>query len=95
MNREPIDLRLPRRPAKPRGPIKQTAVLDGAFASLTDADLRLDQGASSPASAPEPADTESSDRRVAPELVASLRSQLEAIESQRGTLQRLLDGLEG
>ncbi len=83
MNTEPTDLRLPVRTPSARAPINDSLVLDDAFASLTDTDLRLDTGV---------ARTEEAGR-VAPELLDSLRGQLEAIEAQRGTLQRLLDGL--
>lgn len=93
MNTEPTDLRLPRRPATPRGPMRPSTAIDGAFASLTEADLRIDQ--STTAQAKSESTASSDDSRIAPELVESLRGQLAAIEAQQGTLQRLLDSLEG
>lgn len=91
METEPIDLRLPRRPAAVRGPVKKNTVLDGAFASLTHADLRLDEGASPKASE----ELAPGEQRVSPKLLESLRGQLAEIEAQKRTLQRLLNGLGG
>lgn len=91
METEPIDLRLPRRPAAVRGPVKKNTAIDGAFATLTHADLRLDEGGSADAAeemAPE-------EQGVSPKLLESLRGQLADIEAQKRTLQRLLNGLEG
>lgn len=69
-------------------------MIDKAFAALTFEELRLDSAVRDETAGPdeEPSTTE---RRVAPELVNSLRSQLEAIEAQQRTLQRLLNDLEG
>lgn len=84
MYAEPKELRLPT--ARTLANTKAAAV-DEAFASVTHADLRVDSATAS--------DTEQQDRTIAPELIESLRSQLSAIELQRGTLKRLLDDLNG
>jgi len=81
MNGEPIDLRLPRRPAADRPgriyPARPIHALDEAFAATTGEPIRRDDG---PAGETAP-------------LADALRAQLRALETQRERLTRLLEGL--
>lgn len=85
MNLEPREIRLPRRLVPSVQPTETAAILDEAFASVTDADFRNDETHDELSNKTEGTETSA--------LAELLRDQLEALTRQQSNLKALLDSL--